>query len=64
METRIKQAREELGMTQEQLSEKSGVSRITIISLESGNFKDVKATTMAKIAKTLGKSMDDLFSLK
>ncbi len=42
----IKLFREEKGLTQEQLANEAGVSRLTIVNLENGNFKDVKVGTM------------------
>lgn len=38
MEHRIKELRASFGLTQEQLSEKLGVSRQTIISIENGRY--------------------------
>ena len=38
MEHRIKELRKSFGWTQEQLSEKLGVSRQTIISIENGRY--------------------------
>lgn len=58
---RIKCARIEKGMTQEKLSELSGVSRATIIGLESGKTTNVKMDTLRKIANALGFTMDALF---
>ena len=57
----IKQSREELNMTQEQLSVKAGVSRQTISALECGKAENVLVGTLASIAKALGTTVDDFF---
>jgi DNA-binding XRE family transcriptional regulator len=62
MHTNIKKYREKIGLTQEELANKAGVSRLTIINLENGLTSDVKASTLKKISEVLGKPMDDCFS--
>lgn len=57
----IKKIRESLNMTQEELSQKSGVSRGTIIALESGADKNTTSKTLLRIASALGTSVDNLF---
>lgn len=53
MTLQIKKVREEKGMTQEQLSEKSGVSRATISVLEN-NIESITTTeTLRKLATAL-----------
>ncbi len=59
----LRNAREEAKMTQEQLAAASGVSRSTIVALEKGEEKDVKASTLLKLAEALGKSVRDIFFL-
>ena len=61
MKYRIKEFRKQRNMTQEELAEKSGQSRGTIIRLESG--KDVVTTTdtLEAIADALGVSVPLLF---
>lgn len=61
MENRLKQFREEKGWTQGQLSEKSGVSRVTINGIENGKIQVAKTDTLAKIADALGKSISAVF---
>ena len=61
MENRLKQFREEKGWTQGQLSEKSGVSRVTINGIENGKIQVAKTDTLAKIADALGKSITAVF---
>lgn len=46
-------------MTQEQLAKLSGISRQTVISIESG-CQDTKFTLLKKIASILQFSLDDL----
>ena len=58
---RIKEAREEKGMTQEELSEKSRVSRTIISGLESGKIKVTTTSTLLKIAEALNKKVTDIF---
>ena len=51
-----------VGLTQQALSEKAGVSRVSINSIENGVY--VPSTVLAlKIAKTLKCSVEDLFVL-
>ena len=55
-------ARKSAGLTQQQLSERAGVSRKSINAIENGVY--VPSTVLAlKIAKTLGCSVEDLFRL-
>ena len=61
MGNRIREAREEKRMTQEELSAKSGVNRGTIVALETGKEKDVLMSTVLKIAQALEKTVDELF---
>ncbi len=50
-----------MGMTQEELSKKSGVSRITISGLESGKEMNVSVKILKRIAECLEVSINDLF---
>lgn len=61
MANRMRQLREAKGWTQAYLSEISGVSRPTIVSLESGKALSAKTETLAKIADALGESISDVF---
>lgn len=58
---KVKEFREKKKLTQEELSEKSGVSRTIISAMESG--KDVTTTTktLLKIAKALDTTVDAIF---
>ncbi len=57
---KIKEAREEARMTQQELADKSGVSRVTISMLES-NKCDANLKTLVKIAEALGTTVGNIF---
>ena len=62
MKNKIRVARAEERMTQQQLADAVGVSRQTINAIESGKF--VPSTVLAlKIAQNFGKSVEDIFFL-
>lgn len=58
---RIREVREKLKMTQDELSEKSGVSRATISALENGSERATSTQTLLRIAKALGTSVENIF---
>ena len=58
---RVKEMREEKRMTQEELAAASGVSRGTIVAIESGEAKDVLVSTLLKLADAMGVSVNDIF---
>lgn len=58
---KIKECREEVKMSQEELSEKSGVSRAIISGLESGRTSVTTTKTLEAIANALGKNISDIF---
>lgn len=58
---KIKERREALRMTQEELAQKSGVSRQTISSIETGKYENVLVGTLAAIATALGTTVDKIF---
>lgn len=63
MKNNVKIHRAIAGYTQQDLSEKIGVSRQTINAIESGKY--VPSTVLSlKIARVFEKSMEDLFSLE
>ncbi len=63
MENRIRVARAEVRMTQQQLAEAVGVSRQTIHAIENGRF--VPSTVLAlKIARLFAKPVEELFQLE
>jgi DNA-binding XRE family transcriptional regulator len=57
----IKERREELKMTQEELANKSGVSRQTISSLETGKYNNVLTGTLEAIASALDTTVEKIF---
>jgi putative transcriptional regulator len=60
MRTAIKENRARLGLTQEQLAEKVGVRRETIVFLEKGKYNP-SLRLAHDIAVALGVSIDELF---
>lgn len=58
---RIKEVREAANLTQEELSEKSGVSRGTISALENGTERNTSTKTLLKLAVALETTIDALF---
>lgn len=58
---KIKEVREARGMTQEELSQESGVSRVTISGLENGTTRATTTKTLVAIARALGVSVDQIF---
>lgn len=62
MKNRIRVARAEVRMTQQQLAESIGVSRQTINAIESGKFVP-SAVLALKIARLFGKPVENLFQL-
>ena len=59
---RIKEIRNERKMTQEELAEKSGVSRTIISGLENGTLSTTTTQTLAKIARALDTSVNLIFT--
>ena len=63
MNNKIRVARAERRMTQQELAEAVDVSRQTINAIESGKF--VPSTVLAlKIARTFEKQVEEIFSLE
>lgn len=58
---RIKEVRKSLKMSQEELAQKSGVSRGTIAALESGTERVTTTKTLAAIAKAMNVTVDQIF---
>ena len=63
MKNRLKVARAEMDLTQEELANRIGVSRQSINALESGRY--VPSTVLAlKMAQVFGKSVEEIFMLE
>lgn len=58
---KIKEVREKQGITQEELSNKSGVSRAIIASLENDDSTSTTTKTLSKIAQALGVPVSQIF---
>lgn len=58
---RVKEIREQKKMTQEELEEKSGISRQTISAIENNRAGNVTVGTLMSLAKALGTTLDNLF---
>ena len=60
MRNRVRELRLQRGMTQEEVAERVGVSRQTIISIESGRYNP-SILLARKLARAFGQSIEDLF---
>jgi len=58
---RIKEVREAKKMTQEELAEKSGISRGTICALENGTERTTTSKTLVALAVALETTIDQIF---
>jgi len=56
----IKKYRNKQGLSQEDFAKKSGVKYTTLTKIESNVIKKPSVIIMAKLAKTLGVSIEDL----
>lgn len=63
METRIRELREEKGLTQEQLADLVDVTRQTILFLEKGKYNPSLRLAW-KIAEVFDRSIEEVFSFK
>lgn len=61
MKNRLKELRECRGMSQEELAEKSGVSRTTISELETEKKEVTTNITLERIARALGEKVSNIF---
>lgn len=57
----LKKIRESKGMTQTFLSDKSGISNITISKIENTENYDISFSTAKKLANVLGVKVSDIF---
>ena len=60
-ENKLKDYRIKRKMTQEELADKSGVSRTTIVLMENGDAKVAKTDTLMKLATALNAEVNDIF---
>lgn len=63
--SKLKEARERAGLTQKELSERSGVNLRTVQNYEQG-YKDInkaQGLSLYKLAKALNVTMEDLIEL-
>ena len=58
---KIKELREKMSMTQEELAKKIGISRVTISLLENNATKEVMISTLKALAHALDTTVADLF---
>ncbi|MGN0733716.1 MAG: helix-turn-helix transcriptional regulator [Emergencia sp.] len=61
MENRLKELREQKGISQEELSKISGVSRTIISYIETKKDVDVKLKTLVALARALDKKVSEIF---
>ncbi len=60
MKNRLRELREEKGLTQEELAKALGVTRQTIIAIEKGRY-DPSLRLAFKIARFFGKAIEEVF---
>lgn len=60
MRNRLKEMRTEYGMTQEEIADRTGVSRQTIISIESGRYNP-SINLAYKLSRLFAISIEELF---
>ena len=58
---KIRECREEMGISQEELAKRAKISRTTLSGLESGAIKTTTTDTLLKIADALNKKVTDIF---
>lgn len=61
MDNRLREIREEKRITQEELAEKSGVSRTTISGIENKTIRSTTSKTLMAIAKALDVTVEKIF---
>lgn len=61
---RLKEYRKKRGLTQEELSKKADVSRVTIVGIESGAVTTVKTDTLFKLSNALNAPVAKVFFTK
>ena len=63
MQNKIRKLRKELGLRQEDLARKTGVTRQTINAIENDNYNPTLVLAM-KLARLLDTSVEELFQLE
>ena len=58
---KIRECRNEINMSQDELSKKSGVSRTIISGLENGTITVTTTETLLRIARAMNKRVVDIF---
>lgn len=58
---KLKEVRKAKKMTQEELAEKSGISRGTIVAIENGSARTTTIKTLLKLADALDVTIDQIF---
>ena len=58
---KVREMREAVNMTQEELAQKSGVSRGTICAIENETDRGTTTKTLVKLAVALGTTVDNIF---
>ena len=61
MNNKLKELRLKQGLSQEELSIKSGVSRPTISMIETNSLDNIESKTMLKLATALNCDIGDIF---
>lgn len=61
MKYKVKERRQQLGMSQKELVEKTGLSRAIISVIENGGDTDVKLSTLDALARALRCSPSSLY---
>lgn len=62
LHVRVRERRQALGLTQQQLAQRAGVSRQTLVAIEAGRLTP-SVTVALRLARVLGCSVEDLFAL-
>jgi transcriptional regulator with XRE-family HTH domain len=60
---KLRQIREERGLTVEELAKRSGISATTIRAVERGS-REARGDTVAKLGRPLGLTFDDVWRLQ
>ncbi len=58
---KLRDYREKAGMTQEELANKSGISRVAVSMIETGSIKNPSSKTLLALANALGVTLDQIF---